>query len=69
MRFLFVLLFFSVNISFGQNFHKDSILLVNYKDSAVGIFSKEGVRFLVDNKISALKPYLSYFDKSLDLCL
>jgi len=66
MRFIFVLLFFSVNISFGQHFHKDSILLVNYKDSAVGIFSKEGVRFLVDNKISALKPYSSYFDKSLD---
>ena len=66
MRFIFIIYFIGLNISFGQNFHKDSILLVNYKDSAVGIFSREGVRFLINNKISKLKKYKSELDPSFD---
>ena len=67
MRFLFIIYFIGLNISFGQNFHKDSILLVNYKDSAVGIFSREGVSFLINNKISKLKKYKSELDPSFDM--
>jgi len=66
MRFFYIIYFIGLNISFGQNFHKDSILLVNYKDSAVGIFSREGVRFLINDKLSELKVYKSKPDSSLD---
>lgn len=66
MRIFLIVCLIGLNVSFGQNFHKDSILLVNYKDSAVGIFSSEGVRFLINNKISELKEYKNDLDPSLD---
>lgn len=56
----------SFQLSFGQRFHKDSILLVNYKDSALGIFSREGIRFYNNKSISDLIPYKTPLDASLD---
>jgi len=56
----------SFQLTFGQRFHKDSILLVNYKDSALGIFSREGIRFYNNKSISDLIPYKTPLDPSLD---
>ena len=58
--------FLGFQLSFGQSFHKDSILLVNYKDSTLGIFSREGVRFYNNKSISDLVPYKTPLDPSLD---
>ena len=64
LHIFYILLGFQ--LSFGQSFHKDSILLVNYKDSALGIFSREGVRFYNNKSISDLVPYKTPLDPSLD---
>ena len=63
---LFTFLLLRLQPAFGQNFHKDSILLVNYKDSALAVFSLEGYRFLKHQTLSDLIPYQAALDPSLD---